>query len=109
MIVFESNRAGNYEIYYRNVDTFADRRLFTSPLNETSPAPRPGQPGLLYVEYANPERIGSSNLAGRIVLIPDTASVPLERIYLTPDTFTWKMVSIAFWISSLLASRATSK
>jgi len=86
MIVFESNRAGNYEIYYRNVDTFVDRRLFTSPLNESAPAPRPGQPGLLYVEYANPPRFGSSDLSGRIVLIPDTASVPLERIYLTPDT-----------------------
>jgi hypothetical protein len=86
MIIYQSNRAGNFELYYRDVDTFADRRLFVSPLNETAPAPRPGQPGLLYVEFANPPVLGSSDLAGRIVLIPDTAAVPLQRIYLTPPS-----------------------
>jgi len=87
MIVYESNRGGDFDIYYRDVDTFDDHRLFTSPLNETAPAPRPNAPGLAYVEYDNnASTAGSANLRGRVVLIPDTAAVPLERIYLTPDT-----------------------
>ncbi|HSQ59186.1 MAG TPA: hypothetical protein VLT84_01940 [Acidobacteriota bacterium] len=86
MIVFQSNRAGNFEIYYRDLETFTDRRLFSSPLNESAPVPRPNAPGLIYVEYEQPARLGSSDLSGRIVLIPDTAAVPIERIYLTPDT-----------------------
>jgi hypothetical protein len=86
IIVFQSNRGGNFDIWYRDVVTLADRKLFASSLHESAPAPRPNSPGLAYVEFANPATPTSTDLSGRIVLIPDTAAVPIEKIYLTPDT-----------------------
>lgn len=80
LLVFWSNRSGNYDIWYRDLADGSVRRLTTASTAEVAPAPRPGKPGLVYCEA------GSSTLDGRIVLIPDTASVPLETRYLTPDT-----------------------
>lgn len=78
LVVFWSNRSGSYDIWYRDLRTGAARRLTTASTQEVAPAPRPGKPGLAYCEA------GSSTLDGRIVLIPDTAAVPLETLYLTP-------------------------
>ncbi|MEK7314912.1 MAG: hypothetical protein AAB011_01935 [Candidatus Eisenbacteria bacterium] len=89
IVVYESNRNGTFDIWYRNLDTTEDRRLTgfdTNAANETSPVPRPNSPALVYVEYGGAAPVGSSSLRGRLVLIPDTAAVPLQRIYLTPDT-----------------------
>ncbi|HET7903311.1 MAG TPA: hypothetical protein VFM17_02000 [Candidatus Eisenbacteria bacterium] len=88
-IVFMDNRpgpgGGTYDIYYKDLDTFDEYRLLTTTgTDETAPVPRPGTAGLAYVELLP----GSARPygPGRLVLIPDTAAVPLERIYLTPDT-----------------------
>lgn len=89
IVVYESNRNGTFDIWYRNLDTTVDRRLTgfdTNAANETSPVPRPNSPALVYVEYGGAAPVGGSSLRGRLVLIPDTAAVPLERIFLTPDT-----------------------
>jgi len=86
-VVYQANRNGTFDIWYRDLDTNADTRLTDFGSNESAPAPRPGTPGLAYVEYDNISSTeGSADLRGRIVLIPDTAAVPFERIYLTPDT-----------------------
>lgn len=86
-VVYQANRNGTYDLWYRELDVSQDRRLTTFGSNESAPAPRPGSPGLVYVEYDNNGSTeGSADLRGRIVLIPDTAAVPLDRIYLTPDT-----------------------
>ena len=91
-VVYQANRPGtngsrNFDIWYKDLDTGADYRLTDFPTNESAPAPRPGTPGLVYVEYDNNVATpGSADIRGRLVLIPDTAAVPLARIYLTPDT-----------------------
>lgn len=83
-IVFQDNRSGNYDIWYQDLEDLHEWRLTNFPTNETAPAPQPGTPGLAYVELrSNPL---SPYDFGRIVLIPDTAAVPIQRIYLTPDT-----------------------
>ena len=69
----------NYDLCYMSLSDAKVRRLTDFPGNEVSPAPRPGAPGLAYAEA------GTTTLNGRIVLIPDTASVSVRR-YLTPDT-----------------------
>jgi Tol biopolymer transport system component len=80
LVVFWSNRSGGYDIWYLNLHSGIVRRLTTGGTQDVAPAPRPGAPGLAYCEA------GPTTLEGRVVLIPDTASVPLEFIYLTPDT-----------------------
>ncbi len=86
-VVYQANRNGTYDLWYRALDSSQDRRLTSFATNESAPVPRPGSPGLVYVEYDNnSSTAGSADLGGRLVLIPDTASVPLELIYLTPDT-----------------------
>jgi Tol biopolymer transport system component len=83
-IVFMDNRAGNYDIWYKSLETLAEYRLTKFSTNETAPVPRPGTAGLVYVELS-PAATTAYDY-GRLVLIPDTTAVPLERIYLTPDT-----------------------
>lgn len=87
LIVYQANRSGSFGIRYRDFETDTDIRLVDTPMNESAPAPRPNAPGLVFVEYDNNSATyGSGDLRGRLVLIPDTAAVPLEFIYLTPDT-----------------------
>jgi Tol biopolymer transport system component len=80
VIVFASDRAGTYDLWYLRLSNSSVTRLTAFAGNEVAPAPRPGSPGLAYTEA------GATTLDGRIVLIPDTAAVSLQRRYLTPDT-----------------------
>jgi Tol biopolymer transport system component len=80
LVVFGSNRSGNYDIWYLNVRSGATWQLTTETGSEVSPAPRPGSPGLVYVEA------GSSTLNGRVVLLPDTAAVTTDLHFLSPDS-----------------------
>ena len=83
-IVFMDNRQGSYDIWYKDLETFREYRLTSYPGHETAPMPRPGTQGLIYVEL-RPGAVSAYDF-GRLVLIPDTTAVPLQRIYLTPDT-----------------------
>lgn len=80
LVVFGSSRDINakFDIYYREVDTGADHRLMTTPEYETHPIPRPGTPGLAYVD-------GEDSRKGRLVLMPDTANVA-NRSFMTPPS-----------------------
>lgn len=78
LLVHSSNLLGSEDLWYREPDTGFARRLTSLPGGEWTPVPRPMSPGLVYVEGPDP-------LSGRLVLIPDTAAVPLGRIYLTPS------------------------
>ncbi len=81
LVVYTSNRGGNYEIWYRRLSDGLTRRLTTFSGSAVAPAPRPGAPGLAYTEAR------STSLDGRIVLLPDTSlAAPLQRLYLTSDT-----------------------
>lgn len=83
-IAFMDNRQGTYDIWYKDLETFFERRLTSFSTHEAAPTPRPGAPGLVYVELGpSPASVYSP---GRLVLIPDTTATPLERIYLTPDS-----------------------
>jgi Tol biopolymer transport system component len=85
-VVYQANRNGTFDIWYKDLDTGADYRLTKDATNESAPAPRPGTAGLVYVEYDNNVNTeGSADLRGRLVLIPDTTDVPLQHIYLTSD------------------------
>ena len=77
LLIDSSNLGGSEDLWYREVSTGVTRRLTAFPGMESSPAPRPGGPGVVYVEGADPQ-------AGRLLLIPDTAATPLSTIYLTP-------------------------
>ncbi|MBI4364046.1 MAG: PD40 domain-containing protein [Candidatus Latescibacteria bacterium] len=79
LLVHSSNLSGSEDLWYRDVASGGARRLTSLAGNEWSPVPRPGRPGLVYVEGSDPS-------SGRLVLIPDTAAAPLGRIYLTPGT-----------------------
>lgn len=81
VVIYSSNKAGagNYDLWYKVLSTNTDRRFTRFPEREFGPAPRPGRPSVAYTE-------GTEPLKGRIVLLADTAAVPLERTYLTPDT-----------------------
>jgi Tol biopolymer transport system component len=89
LLVFWSNRDGNFDIWYRNLVNGSVRRLTTSSARKAAPAPRPGAPGLAYCEvdsfmFFTPDSVIVP--VGRIVHLPDTAAVPLEARYLTPPT-----------------------
>ena len=77
LLINSSDFGGSEDLWYREVVTGVTRRLTAFPGMESSPAPRPGSPGVVYVEGANAD-------SGRLVLIPDTAETPLRTIYLTP-------------------------
>ncbi len=79
LLVYSSDLSGTLDLWYLEVSTGATRRLTAFAGDELLPAPRPGGPGLAYVE-----RSGSG--PGRIVLLPDTAATPLQRYYLTPPS-----------------------
>ncbi len=81
VIVFASNRQGSYDIWYMSLSGAPAWRLtaFSGSNDEVGPAPRPGTPGLAYVDSA-----AIPALDGRIAFIPDTAQVGSR--YLSPDT-----------------------
>ena len=79
MLVFTASRSGvSFDIWYETVSTGVVRRITSTSTQEWDPAPRPGQPGLVFTDGDLPQE-------GRITLVPDSAAVPIERIYLTPD------------------------
>jgi len=77
LLAYSSDLAGSEDLWYREVATGRTRRLTAFPGMEWTPAPRPGSPGLVYVEGVDPD-------SGRLVLVPDTSAAPLGKIYLTP-------------------------
>jgi len=77
LLVYSSDLGGSEDLWYLEVATGSTRRLTALPDMEWTPAPRPGSPGIVYVEGADPD-------SGRLVLIPDTTAAPLGKIYLTP-------------------------
>jgi Tol biopolymer transport system component len=78
LVVHGSNQSGTgYDVWYRSLSGATARRLTSFAGDEWTPAPRPGKPGIAYTE-------GSSPMAGRIVVIPDTAAAPLELRFITP-------------------------
>ena len=79
LLLESSDRGGSEDLWYLEVATGVTRRLEAFPGMEWSPAPRPRSPGIVYVEGTDPD-------SGRLVLIPDTSSAPLGRIYLTPPS-----------------------
>jgi Tol biopolymer transport system component len=82
LILYSSDRlGGSSDLWYLEPGTGATRRLTDFTGDELTPAPRPHAPGVVYVE-----RTGS--VAGRLVLLPDTAATPLARYYLTDTTLT---------------------
>jgi Tol biopolymer transport system component len=81
VVVFASGLLTNpekYDLYYRTVDTGANRRLFTWTAAERYPDPQPGGPGMVYTE-------GDNNLRGRLVFMADTANT-VSRTYMTAPT-----------------------
>lgn len=79
LLVHSSDRLGSEDIWYLEVPSGATRRLTDFSGDEVTPAPRPGAPGLAYVEPSGPG-------GGRLVLLPDTAATPIARYYLTPPS-----------------------
>jgi Tol biopolymer transport system component len=79
VLVYSSDLSGTEDVWYLETASGSERRLTAFAGDELTPAPRPGSPGLAYVE-----RTGTGS--GRIVLLPDTAAVPLARYYLTAVT-----------------------
>jgi Tol biopolymer transport system component len=79
LLVYSSDRNGTPDLWYLDLPSGATRRLSDFAGEEVTPAPRPGAPGLAYVE-----RTGTTG--GRLVLLPDTAATPIARYYLTPDS-----------------------
>ncbi len=78
-IVFSSNRAGTYDIWYLTTTTGATRRLTDFTGREFSPAPEPNSSVMAFTTGVDP-------LNGRIALIPDVAASPLQPRYVTADT-----------------------
>ena len=76
LLLESSDRSGSEDLWYLEIATGATRRLTAFPGGEWTPVPRPGTPGVVYVEGTDPDQ-------GRLTLIPDTAQVPLQQIYLT--------------------------
>jgi Tol biopolymer transport system component len=77
LLLYSSDLLGSEDLWYREVGSGVTRRLEGFPGMEWTPVPRPGGPGVVYVEGANPD-------SGRLVLLPDTAAAPLTPLYLTP-------------------------
>ena len=77
LLIESSDLSGSEDLWYRDVSTGVTRRLTAFAGAESNPAPRPGSPGIIYVEGSDPD-------SGRLVLIPDTSAAPLGRIYFTP-------------------------
>ena len=78
-VTFASNRSSGTpsgtHVWAWNTSDGSVRQLTTNSSSEWDPAPRPGSPGLAYVE-------GSSVGVGRLTLLPDTALI--DRVYLAP-------------------------
>jgi Tol biopolymer transport system component len=79
LLVYSSDRNGTPDIWYLEIPSGATRRLTDFAGEEVAPAPRPGSPGLVYVEQ-------TGAAGGRLVLLPDTAATPIARYYLTPES-----------------------
>jgi len=79
LLVLSSDASGTEDLWYREPASGVTRRLTDEPSLAWTPAPRPGTPGLAYVE-------GPDSGWGRIALLPDTAMKPLGKVYLTPTT-----------------------
>jgi Tol biopolymer transport system component len=79
LLLYSSDLAGTEDLWYREVATGVTRRLTAFPTSEWAAAPRPGQPGLVYVEGDVPD-------SGRLVLLPDTSAAPLTPLFLTPPS-----------------------
>jgi len=77
LLLDTSELSGSEDLWFREIASGVTRRLTAFPGMEWTPVPRPGAPGLVYVEGVSPD-------SGRLVLLPDTASAPLTPIYLTP-------------------------
>lgn len=77
LLVYSSDRLGSGDVWYLEVPSGVTKRLTDFPEDEVTPVPRPGSPGLAFVERAGPG-------GGRLVLLPDTAATPIARYYLTP-------------------------
>jgi Tol biopolymer transport system component len=78
LLLYSSDVSGTEDLWYREVSSGVTRRL-TASASAWAPAPRPGTPGLVYVEGAAPD-------SGRLVLLPDSAAAPLTPLHLTPST-----------------------
>jgi len=76
LLLYSSDLAGTEDLWYREVATGVTRRLTAFTTGEWAAAPRPGQPGLVYVEGDVPD-------SGRLVLLPDTSAAPLTPLFLT--------------------------
>jgi len=75
-LVESSDRAGSFDLWVRDTTASSALRALTAyPEGELHPAPRPGAPGVAYVED-----LGASR---RLALLPDTAVVSPQRIHLT--------------------------
>ena len=75
-LIESSDISGSFDLWARDTTGTAALRAITAyPGNELSPAPRPGAPGVAYVEVAAGVR--------RLVLLPDTIPAPPARVYLT--------------------------
>ncbi len=76
ILVESSDRSGSFDLWIRDTTgTSTLRALTVFPGDELEPAPRPGTPGVAYVEVAGVSR--------RLVLLPDTVAMPPTRLYLT--------------------------
>jgi len=79
LLLYSSDLAGTEDLWYREVATGVTRRLTAFLSGEWAAAPRPGQPGLVYVEGDVPD-------SGRLALLPDTSAAPLAPRFLTPPS-----------------------
>jgi Tol biopolymer transport system component len=81
LLVYSSDESGGEDLWYLDVASGATRRLTALPAGEWDPVPRPGGPGLAYVDAAD-------SLGGQLAFLPDTAAAPLAPIPLTPAGLT---------------------
>lgn len=80
LVLYSSDALGNEDLWYRVISTGVTRRLTAFGVNTWTPVPRPGAPGVVYIEGSNPD-------SGRLALIPDSSAAPLAPLYLTPLGF----------------------
>lgn len=75
-LVESSDRAGSFDLWTRDTTGTSTLHVLTVfSGDELEPAPRPGSPGVAYVEAAGGSR--------RLVLLPDTVAMPPTQLYLT--------------------------